>query len=210
MPIDDQDLGTSESRLWRLIEQRTRPDADTAAIDRRIFDLFGERWAIMFTDLSGFSRRVEEFGITHFLQIIYEQRKLLLPIVEAHDGLLIKSEADSFLLLFRRPERTLDCAIAMQRACQQVSRRRKPEEQILLCVGIGYGDVLRIGDSDVWGREVNAASKLGEDTAKTDEILISNDAREALTDYPDVTFRAREEAATGTKRSFYVDYAKAT
>jgi len=43
----------------------------------------------------------------------------------------------------------------------------------LLCVGIGFGDVLRIGDSDVWGREVNAASKLGEDTAKSVEILVT-------------------------------------
>ena len=210
MTIDERDLGTSEGRLWRLIEERTRPDADTAAIDRRIFDLFGERWAIMFTDLSGFSRRVEEFGIMHFLQIIYEQRKLLLPIVEAHDGLLIKSEADSFLLLFRRPERALACAIAMQHACQQISRRRRPEEQILLCIGIGYGDVLRIGDSDVWGREVNAASKLGEDTAKAHEILITDDAHEALADLAGVTFRAREQSVTGTKQSFLVDYSQAS
>lgn len=207
MAISDQDLGTSERRLWQLIEERTRADADTAAIDRRVFDLFGERWAIMFTDLSGFSRRVEQFGIMHFLQIIFEQRQLLLPIVEAHDGLLIKSEADSFLLLFRRPERALECAIAMQHACEHVNQRRKPEEQILLCVGIGYGDVLRIGDSDVWGREVNAASKLGEDTAKAREILLSNDAHDALGDFAGVSFRALDETVAGTKQSFSVDYA---
>ena len=209
MPIDDSDLGTSERRLWQLIEARTRPDADTAAIDQRIFDLFGERWAVMFTDLSGFSRRVEEFGITHFLQIIYEQRTLLLPIVEAHDGLLIKSEADSFLLLFRRPERALECAIRMQRACQQLNQRRKPAEQILLCVGIGFGDVLRIGDSDVWGREVNAASKLGEDTAKAGEILVSYDAQQALNGFAGVAFHAREQSVSGTQQSFEADYSAA-
>ena len=37
----------SEGRLERLIEERLRPDADKDAIDRRIWDLFGERWAIM-------------------------------------------------------------------------------------------------------------------------------------------------------------------
>jgi hypothetical protein len=58
--------GVGEEKLWRLIELRAQPNADTAAIDRRIWDLFGERWAVMFTDLSGFSRRVAEFGITHF------------------------------------------------------------------------------------------------------------------------------------------------
>jgi adenylate cyclase len=175
-------LRASQDRLWSLVEQRCRPGADTAAIDKRIWDLFGEDWAIMFTDLSGFSRRVSEFGIVHFLQVIYEQRKLLLPIVAEHDGLLLKEEGDSFLIMFRQVERAVTCAVAMQHACRHVNQRRKPEEEILLCVGIGYGRVLRIGEEDVWGREVNGASKLGEDTAKPYEILVTAGARTALGD----------------------------
>src|SRR5690606_10765123 len=139
----------------------------------------GETWAVMFTDLSGFSRHVDEFGIVHFLQVIHEHHKLVLPIAEAHDGLLVKIEGDSLLLLFRRPERAIACAIAMQKACEVYSEPRAPEEKVLLCVGIGYGEVLRIGDTDVWGREVNAASKLGEDTAREGEILVTRAAKEA-------------------------------
>jgi adenylate cyclase len=173
-------LKASQAKLWKLVEERTKTGADTAAIDKRIWDLFGEDWAVMFTDLSGFSRRVSEFGIVHFLQIIYEQRKLLLPIVEAHDGLLIKEEGDSLMIMFRAPERAVECAVAMQKACSNVNERRKPEEQILLCVGIGYGRILRIGESDIWGREVNGASKLGEDAAQPYEILVTGAAKEAL------------------------------
>lgn len=94
--IDDADprLKGSEARLWRLIDERARPGADRAAIDQRIWDMFGETWAVMFTDLAGFSRRVAEFGILHFLQIIREQHHLLLPVVADHDGILIKAEAD--------------------------------------------------------------------------------------------------------------------
>jgi hypothetical protein len=44
---------------------------------------------------------------------------------------------------------------------------------VLLCIGLGYGDVLRIGDSDVFGAEVNAASKLGEDHARPYEIMVT-------------------------------------
>jgi hypothetical protein len=73
----DGDLKVSQARLWALIEERCQPGADVAELDRRIGDLFGERWAVMFTDLSGFSRRVAEFGILHFLQVIHEQRKIL-------------------------------------------------------------------------------------------------------------------------------------
>ena len=180
MASELEGLKVSEARLWRLVEARTQAGADVQEIDRRIWDLFGEDWAVMFTDLSGFSRQVDQFGILHFLQIIHEHKKLLLPIVENHDGLLMKQEGDSFLILFRRPERAIGCAVQMQRACARYNERRKPEEQIVLCIGVGYGHVLRIGDTDVWGKEVNAASKLGEDTAKGGEILVTEAVREAL------------------------------
>ena len=129
----------TEERLWRLIEERTKSGSDTEAIDERIWDLFGEEWTIMFTDLAGFSRHVASFGIIHFLQIIYEHKKLLMPIVEDKCGILIKAEADSLMILFKRPASALACAVEMQRACQNANQRRIPEEQMLLCVGLGTG-----------------------------------------------------------------------
>ena len=176
---DEALLKTSEQRLWALIAERTRAGADVAAIDRRIWDLFGEPWAVMFTDLSGFSRQVEAFGILHFLQIIYEHKKLLDPILAQHDGILIKTEADSLLVIFRRTASAIRCAVEMQAVLEEANRDRPPETQVLLCVGIGYGEILRIGDHDVFGQQVNAASKLGEDTAKAREILLTEDAKES-------------------------------
>jgi class 3 adenylate cyclase len=73
----------------------------------------------------------------------------------------------------------------MQRACALYNERRKPQEQILLCVGIGFGRVLRIGDTDVWGKEVNGASKLGEDRAKGNEILVTDSVKSAIGDETD-------------------------
>ncbi len=189
MSLVDEGLNGSETRLWKLIEQRSQANGEAVeAIEQRIWDLFGETWSVMFTDLSGFSRQVAEFGILHFLQIIHEQHKLLLPIVDTHDGLLIKAEGDSYLLLFRRPDRALWCARRMQEACDAYNIDRAPEEKILLCVGIGYGQVLRIGDSNVWGREVNFASKLGEDTAKSGQVLVTGAVVEALPGETDFGF----------------------
>ena len=202
----DEGLKASQGRLWKLIEERCRPGADTAAIDKRIWDLFGEDWAIMFTDLSGFSRRVSEFGVVHFLQVIYEQRKLLLPIVEGFDGLLLKAEGDSFMIMFRTAERAVACGIAMQNACSNVNERRKPEEQILLCIGLGFGKLLRIADQDAWGREVNAASKLGEDTAKADEILVTAAARVALGERQGVSFESIGATSLGPEANFRAIY----
>ncbi|HJU84033.1 MAG TPA: adenylate/guanylate cyclase domain-containing protein [Holophagaceae bacterium] len=203
--FDDSQLKGSEARLWSMVEARTRPGADREAIDRRIWDLFGEDWAVMFTDLSGFSRSVAEFGIIHFLQVIQEQKRLLLPLVADHDGILVKVEADSFLILFRRPERALECAVAMQGACDRHNTGRAPEDQVLLCVGLGHGRVLRIGDVDVYGQEVNAASKLGEDTAKAHEILVTDAVKRAVDGKGPWTFE-KIEAVSGSETNWRVRY----
>lgn len=46
----------SEDRLYDLIAQRVEPNTNKAEIDQRIWDLFGEEWCVMMTDLAGFSR----------------------------------------------------------------------------------------------------------------------------------------------------------
>ncbi len=207
-PMADDLVRGSEARLWALIEERTLPGADVKRIDQRIWDLFGEDWAVMFTDLAGFSRQTAAFGIIHFLQIIHEQEKLLLPVVRDHEGILIKTEADSLLVIFRRAPSAVRCAVEMQRVSQKVSERRMPEEQILLCVGIGNGRILRIGDGDVWGAEVNAASKLGEDTAKAHEILVTQSVRDACTDIEGLSFLDLGLAVAGSAQNYRVRYTR--
>lgn len=162
-----------DARLWQLIARRGQPGADRAAVEAEIWATFGAQAAVMFTDLSGFSRRVAEFGILHFLQVIHDHQALLLPLVAAHGGVHLKTEADSFLIRFSEPGAALRCALAMQAACERHNVGRAPEDQVLLCVGLGWGRVLQIGTTDLWGQEVNAASKLGEDTAQAREILVT-------------------------------------
>ena len=41
-------MENSQERLVEMILRRTRAGADTAAIDRKIWDLFGEDWTVMF------------------------------------------------------------------------------------------------------------------------------------------------------------------
>jgi class 3 adenylate cyclase len=202
----EERLKGSSARLWKLVEERTQSGADVAAIDQRIWDLFGEEWAVMFTDLAGFSRQVARFGIIHFLQIILEQERLLLPIIEQHDGILIKIEADSLLVLFKKPAQALACAIAMQRACQATSARRMPEEQLVLCCGLGFGRLLKIGDDDVFGHEVNIASKLGEDIAKGNEILVTRAVRDAVGDVAGVTWDEQRTEHAGEDVCWRVGY----
>jgi len=198
----------SQDRLEKLIAERLRPDADTKAIDARIWDLFGEDWAVMFTDLSGFSRRVAEFGIIHFLQTIFESQRILVPQIDRYDGILLKSEGDSFLVIFRSAPKALECAVEMQRTVSRYNVGKRDTDQILLCVGIGFGRVLRIGDHDVFGAEVNAAAKLGEDTAKAWEILVTESVRaaSAAASPRKIAFEPLDSAPPGAEKAYRTRY----
>ena len=192
-------ISASEDRLQKLMTERLRPGADKDVIDQRIWDLFGEEWCVMFTDLAGFSRDVARFGIIHFLQTIFESERLLIPIIEDHDGIMLKVDGDSFLVIFRNVQKAIRASVAMQRALVGYNATKPAEEQVLLCVGLGFGSILRIGDTDVFGAEVNAASKLGEDRAKSHEILITGAVRENMGDAPGLTFEPREMDVPGAE-----------
>jgi len=199
----------STDRLELLIEERLQPGSDRERIDRRIWNLFGEQWAVLFTDLSGFSRRVAEFGIIHFLQTIYASHRLLVPVIQYGNGVLIKTEGDSLMVIYRKPDDAVRSAIAMQQCCQRHSAAQTPEDKVRLCTGIGYGDTLRIGDNDIYGAEVNAACKLGEDTAKADEILITGPVARAITLPEGCTLEPLQDAPPGSGEAFRLVYPRA-
>jgi len=197
-------VGASEDRLEKLIQERLLPGADKDKVDRRIWDLFGEEWCVMFTDLSGFSRGVAKFGIIHFLQTIFESERLLIPVIEDHDGILLKSEGDSLLVIFRNVDKAIQSTLRMHDVLIEYNQDKAPEEQILLCVGLGYGKVLRIGDQDVFGSEVNAASKLGEDTAEAWEILVTNSVKDKAEIIPGIRFEELKDAPPGADKAYRI------
>jgi class 3 adenylate cyclase len=196
----------SEDRLEKLIRERLKKGTDKDMVDRRIWDLFGEHWCVMFTDLSGFSRGVAKFGIVHFLQTIFEAERLLIPVIEDHDGILLKTEGDSFLVIFKNVNKAISCAINMQRVLKTYNADKADEEKVLLCVGLGNGHVLRIGDADVFGAEVNAASKLGEDNAKAWEILVTDAVKKPASNIPDISFEEIDDVPPGADKAYKLIY----
>jgi len=196
----------SQDRLERMIQHRLQPDSDKEEIDRHVWNLFGEEWAVMYTDLVGFSRHVAEYGVIHFLQTIFESHRLLMPVIEEHTGILLKIEGDSLMVIFRNVNEAINCAISMQQCCDSYNQLKPETDRILLCVGIGYGRLLRIGHSDVFGAEVNAACKLGEDAAKAREILVTGAVRDKAGPIAGVSFEAVDYVPEGAANAFKVHY----
>ena len=207
MPVVHQiGMSASEDRLEKLITERLKPNSNKAEIDKRIWDLFGEEWAVMFTDLSGFSRNVKKFGIIHFLQTIQESLRILVPCIDRNDGILLKTEGDSMLVIYRNVHKAINCAIEMQKTVKAYNQGKPSEEEVLLCIGIGYGKIIRVGDKDVFGEEVNSSAKLGEDTAKAWEILVTEAVKNHAEDFLPSSFDLVRDVAGGAAKGFKLNY----
>jgi class 3 adenylate cyclase len=146
---------------------------------KRFWDTFGRRCAVFVSDLSGFSRLTERYSIIHFLSMIRQCRRLLFPMIKEGGGWPIKATADNMYAGFPDAATAIETSIAMQRRLVEHNRDRDPDEQIGLCVGVGYGDILLIEGHDFFGHELNLAFKLGEDVAEAGEILVTRAALEA-------------------------------
>lgn len=165
-----------ESALRR---RESRGPAQRAALDARTLAALARPLAILYTDTEDFTRSIVRHGILHFLMLFARALRTLRPLVVRHRGRLVKVEADSLLLAFPDVERACRAALAMSAALQRQNRGRQASERVRFSFGIGFGQVLDLG-SDLFGLEVNLASKLGEDRARPGEILLTPDAVRGL------------------------------
>jgi adenylate cyclase len=195
--------GKAAQLLGELIEERLKPGSDMESIDNKIWSMLGETWAVLCLDMSGFSRRTEEFGIIHFLSLIYEMQRLMKPVILSHNGLLVKAEADNLFVIFREPEQAVQCAIEMHKATILYNENKTTDYRIAVCVGIGYGKILKLGDEDCFGSEVNRAFKLGEDIASAYETLLTPSAYEAVRGMEGLQFETITSDKTGLFKEFY-------
>ena len=67
-------------------------------------------------------------------------------MIDRRGGFLLKVEGDSLMVIFRNLDEALQCAIEMQQVTQRHNAGRAPEDRVLLCIGLGYGDMLRIAE----------------------------------------------------------------
>jgi len=135
-----------------------------------------------------------------------ESQRLLIPILEKNDGILLKVEGDSFLVIFRNTVKAIQSSIEMQRALSVYNQEKSDEEKVLLGIGIGYGKMLRIGDEDVFGAEVNAASKLGEDISKSGDILITESVKNKIESALNIVCEEIAEVPSGANKAYKIKY----
>lgn len=158
------------------------PDAEAQGkIKKAIWERFGTNGATFISDMANFSSTSRSLGICHFLKMIYRAREIVAPIIAANNGTLLKCDADNCYAYFADVSDAIRSSFDLNKELFRINQHHEVEEHIYLSVGIDYGDLLLIGDSEFFGDPVNTASKLGEDLAIKGETLVTERALDRST-----------------------------
>lgn len=167
----------SRSNLERILDEMlARPEAHDALAAEMDRD-FAEVRTVMVLDMSGFSRTTQKCGIAAFLLMIHRMKRLACPIVLANGGVVVKAEADDLYCLFESPVEAVAAARAIIAGMHQANPTFREDRRLYASIGIGHGRILNLDEDDIFGDEVNLASKLGEDVAESGTVLLTDAAR---------------------------------
>lgn len=168
--------------LERLLALRNEHPERLSELDERIHEAFAATHAVLVLDMCGFSRLTARYGIIHFLSMIHRLHGIVLPIIRANGGTVVKTEADNVFAVFPDVPPAVATAIQIQERLDAANVFLPEDWDLHASLGIGYGELLMIGDDDVYGNEMNIASKLGEDIAGRGEVFLSEAAHARVAD----------------------------
>jgi adenylate cyclase len=174
--------GPDRARLQALLKEYNEYPERQQEIDAQIHDELCKSVAIVVIDSCGFSRSVRQHGIVNYLARLERLGRVVVPIIDAHGGRVLRTEADNIFALFPDAESAVRSAAEVQRNVEIANEPLPAASEIYVAIGIGYGRILLVDDDDAYGDEMNVACKLGEDLAEQGEILLTSSARDALGD----------------------------
>ncbi|NOT57339.1 MAG: adenylate/guanylate cyclase domain-containing protein, partial [Deltaproteobacteria bacterium] len=134
--------------------------------------------AIMFTDMVDFSRQmgVDE---AHTLRLLALHNQVIEHAVATHQGHVIKTAGDGFLIEFPSVVHAVQCAQSIQTHFHTHNAKKAKADQIHVRIGLHEGDILVQSNGDVLGDGVNIASRL-QTLAEPDTICISRKVYEEV------------------------------
>jgi len=174
----------TKEQLFKALISKYRHAADDSERERihlEMWDTFGEKRATLITDMSDFTYISHQYGSVHYLSMISRMEEIVTSVITAHEGTLVKCEADNTFSIFHDPSQALLASQAINTALKKENAQEDEKFHIRIACGIAYGTILVL-DEDIYGQSVIIASKLGEDIAKGGEILVSQATIDAIAD----------------------------
>jgi predicted ATPase/class 3 adenylate cyclase len=106
---------------------------------------------VLFTDIEGSTRMIEELGEEGYLLALGEHRRLLRAAFAAHGGVEVDTQGDAFLYAFADPVEALSAAAQGQEALAS--------GDVKVRVGLHTGELQRTGEGYA-GRELHRAARI--------------------------------------------------
>ncbi len=157
--------------------------------ENEFWDKYKYRRAILSLDMTGFTYASMRDGELQSLLRIFDAQKVCAPVLQEFNAELIRFFADDIVALFEDPEVALDASFEIHHRIRLFNQSEFASDCATeCCIGIGYGEVLAIGPNLSQGGEMVQASKLGEDIARANEVLLTQSAYDALAHRNDMTF----------------------
>ena len=127
--------------------------------------------AFLFSDLRDYTSFVETNGDAAAARLLREYRTLVRREVARYEGAEVKTEGDSFYVVFVSPSSAIECAVSIVRAAESHTASR-PESPLRVGIGVHAGEAVEYDDQFV-GSAVNVASRLA-GKAGAMEVVVSD------------------------------------
>ena len=202
--MSDQPLSdlNSTDNLEKLLDELGEHPEKLDDIKQRVDEIFKQTRTVMILDMSGFTRMTHQGQLISYLLMINQMKRLALPCVEDAGGILIKAEHDNLTCLFDDVEDALKASRAITERLESANVILPSDRELYVSIGIGHGEILNVANEDIYGDEVNLASKLGEDLAEQGDILLTTGAYKQLKD-PGEGFVKETLSISGIRADFY-------
>jgi class 3 adenylate cyclase len=142
----------------------------------------------LFSDLRGYTSFIERAGNAAGAELIEDYRRLVRNCVAEHGGAEVKTEGDSFYVVFPSASSAVMCGIAIVDAAEDANKAR-PDRPMQIGIGIHVGEVVET-DQTFIGSAVNVAARVCA-VAKPGEVLVTSTVRGVTQGSIPVTFKSR-------------------
>lgn len=156
-------LSHKTKSIEELLEHREK-------IDKIIETKYKRDVVIMFSDIVGSTSYYDQRGDIAGRAMVQRINRLMFPLIEEHEGAVIKTMGDGIMASFVNPLNSCLCAVQMQKKLEEDNKSKSEEDQTAIRVALHFGKGV-IEKGDIYGDVVNVASRVEKHTEAKQIVL---------------------------------------
>jgi class 3 adenylate cyclase len=141
---------------------------------------------VLFSDIEDSTALNEQLGDAGWIKLLEAHNRVVRAQVEAHDGHVVKTQGDGFMVVFGDPFEAVGAAVGIQADLRRARGRRLRATPLKVRIGLHLGAVTS-REGDFLGRNVAMAARVAAQ-AGGGQILVSDAVHDALADAEGLRF----------------------